>query len=188
MAERFADYVDVATRIQRLYERYPEASLQTEVIELTDSRVVIKAYAYRTPDDPRPGIGHAWEAVPGKTQFQRGSELMVAETSAWGRAIAALGFEVRAGVSSREEVAAAKGRNLPSPKVAELGDEGELMSETWYQIEDQLRSANLGDAIESAYTKAGVHRFEDLPVNTAKTWINRAQQRLAAAVQQEESV
>ena len=106
------NYVDVAERIAAFKKAYPEGTLQSEVINLTDNRVVVKAYAYRTADDARPAIGHAQEQIPGATPYTRGSELMVCETSAWGRAIAALGFEVRRGtpIATRQEVEAAEGR------------------------------------------------------------------------------
>ena len=73
-------------------------------MELTDSRVTVKAYAYRTPEDARPGIGHSSLEIPGRTPYTKGSEIENCETSAWGRAIAALGFEVKRGISSAEEV------------------------------------------------------------------------------------
>ena len=115
------NYVEVHTRIEKFYEKYPEGSLQsTFSIEQVrdDTFVVVKAYAYRTPEDSRPGVGLAWEPYPGLTPYTKGSELMVGETSAWGRAIASLGFEVNKGIASANEV-----RNrtngeepLPSPK------------------------------------------------------------------------
>lgn len=110
-------YVTVDQRIIAFKEAFPEGSLQSEIVLMSDNRVVVKAYAYRTPDDLRPGVGHAAEVIPGKTSFQRDSELMVCETSAWGRAIAALGFEVKRGVATQEEVAAAQGRqSAPAAK------------------------------------------------------------------------
>lgn len=110
-------YVTVDQRIIAFKEAFPEGSLQSEIVLMSDNKVVIKAYAYRTPDDLRPGVGHAAEVIPGKTSFQRDSELMVCETSAWGRAIAALGFEVKRGVATQEEVAAAQGRqSAPAAK------------------------------------------------------------------------
>ena len=43
--------------------------------------------------------------MPGKTPYTRDSEVMVAETSAWGRAIvAALAGDTKRGVASKEEV------------------------------------------------------------------------------------
>lgn len=102
------DYVDVAERIREFKERFPEGSLQSvrapELVTAGEKTfVVYAAAAYRTPDDPRPGIGWAWEPVPGPTPFTRDSELMNAETSAWGRAIVALGFETKK-IASAEEV------------------------------------------------------------------------------------
>jgi hypothetical protein len=104
-----SDYVPVNERIEAFKADWPEGSLQSTIVELTETRVTVKAYAYRTPDDQRPGIGHSSLEIPGGTPYTRGSEIENAETSAWGRAIAALGFEVKRGVASREEV-----RNKPS--------------------------------------------------------------------------
>ena len=103
-----ADYVDVAERKREFVERYPEGVLQSWLrpyIEQVGDRsyIVYAAAAYRTPDDPRPGIGWAWEPVPGPTPFTYDSELQNAETSAWGRAILALGFETKK-IASAEEV------------------------------------------------------------------------------------
>ena len=110
MAKQFAqDYIDVAERIRTFRELYPTGSLQQVDVKFIDfagqSWVVFTAAAYRSPEDPRPGIGTAWEPVPGKTPYTRDSEVMVAETSAWGRAIvAALAGDTKRGVASKEEV------------------------------------------------------------------------------------
>ena len=116
------DYIDVAQRIADFRERYPDGSLQPadpatpfEVRKIdgtakggqdfTATFIVYTAAAYRTPHDQRPGIGVAWEVFPGRTPYTLGSELMNAETSAWGRAIVAvLASDSKRGVSSREEV------------------------------------------------------------------------------------
>jgi hypothetical protein len=98
------DYIPVAERIAAFYAKHPEGSLQGEMVELSETRVVIRAFAYRTPDDIRPGIGYSSLTIPGSTPFTRGSEIENCETSAWGRAIAALGFEVKRGVATAEEV------------------------------------------------------------------------------------
>jgi hypothetical protein len=97
------DYVDVAERIRQFKELYPDGSLQTIDVEWSAGLVVVKAAAYRKPDDERPGIGMASEPVPGKTPYTRDSELMNAETSAWGRAIVAVGIPTKR-VSSKDEV------------------------------------------------------------------------------------
>lgn len=125
MSERLENYVEVGERIRRFYERYPEGSLQAYLaphLEHVGERtfIVYCAAAYRTPDDLRPGIGYAWELVPGPTPFTRDSELQNAETSAWGRAIAALGFETHNGVATREDVDRAQASAKDSP--ARTGD------------------------------------------------------------------
>ncbi|MCA1572506.1 MAG: hypothetical protein LC798_19840 [Chloroflexi bacterium] len=97
------EYVPVAERVDAFKSAFPDGSLQSEIVELTAGRVTVRAMAYRTPDDPRPGVGHSSLEIPGSTAFTRGSEIENAETSAWGRAIAALGFEVKRGIASAEE-------------------------------------------------------------------------------------
>ncbi len=107
------DYIDVAARIVEFRDRYPDGALQpadpavpyrVETI-CGDTFIVVVAAAYRGPDDKLPGIGMAYEAYPGKTNFTRGSELQNAETSAWGRAmVAALAADTKRGVASADEV------------------------------------------------------------------------------------
>jgi hypothetical protein len=119
MSNNFAaDYVDVAERIRMFRDLYPEGSLRPanpdnpfwiEDVTNVGPRLVYVAAAYRHPLDPAPGIGSAWEPLPGKTPYTRDSELMVAETSAWGRAIvAALAADTKRGVASADEVRARK--------------------------------------------------------------------------------
>jgi len=110
MAEfkRNLDYVDVAARLQEMREKYPELSMQQVSMEFKEfggkSWVVYTAAAFRTPDDNRPGIGTAWEPVPGPTPYTRDSEVQNAETSAWGRALIAIGASTKNGIASAEEV------------------------------------------------------------------------------------
>jgi len=119
--DRQANYIQVDERIQAFYAKYPDGRLQSEILHFqVDDRgevttrqgkydvligyVVIKAYAYRTPDDPLPGTGISGLLMPGSTAFTRNSEIENAETSAWGRAIAACGIEVRRGIATAEEI------------------------------------------------------------------------------------
>jgi len=101
------DYIQVNERLIAFREKYPEGCVQAEIIEYSESRVTMVARAYRTPEDYRPGVGHSSLAIPGATPYTRGSELENCETSAWGRALAALGFEVKRAIASAEEVAKA---------------------------------------------------------------------------------
>ena len=103
------DYIDVAARIVEFRTKHPDGSLQQVTLDFKEVAgkwwVIYTAAAYRAPDDERPGIGTAWEPVPGKTNFTRDSELQNAETAAWGRAIvAALAADTKRGIASAEEV------------------------------------------------------------------------------------
>ena len=115
------DYIEVSERIQKFYERYPDGSLQGSWEWLDDSHAVIvyRTEAYRTADDIRPGIGYASEPYPGLSNFTRNSEIMNAETSSWGRAIASLGIAVHRGIASAQEVRAAQ-RGTDVPKVTRV--------------------------------------------------------------------
>ena len=111
MSFNMDDYVDVAERIRMAKEIWPEMCLQPadplkpyDFVEINGLHFVIYVAAlFRTPDDPTPPMGVAWEQIPGTTPFTRGSELMNAETSAWGRAIIASGIPSKK-IASKEEV------------------------------------------------------------------------------------
>jgi hypothetical protein len=99
-------YVEVKDRIAQFKEKYPNGRLTSEIQDTGHPGfVAVKAYVYRTPDDPSPASGLAWEPVPGRTPYTKDSELQNAETSAWGRAlIAALVADATQGVASADEV------------------------------------------------------------------------------------
>ena len=102
------DYNDVPSRIQEFRDKYPEGTLQQIDLQMFEvdgkSYVCYTAAAFRSPEDSRPGMGTAWEPVPGPTKFTRDSEVQNAETSAWGRAIIAVGAADAKKIASREEV------------------------------------------------------------------------------------
>jgi hypothetical protein len=121
------DYIDVATRIIEFREKYPTGSLQSwkdpYVIEVKmpdgniKSYMVYSAAAYRSPDDKLPGVGWAWEPIPGPTNFTRDSELQNAETAAWGRAmVAALAVDTKKGIASSEEVRNRQTKTTDAPQ------------------------------------------------------------------------
>jgi hypothetical protein len=114
MSYDLADYVDVAERIRQLFEKYPEASIQTSFEGIQDvagqTYLIVKATVYRNPEDTKPGIDYAWELVPGRTPFSKGSELMVGSTSATGRAISMLGIATKRSIATKQEIQAAQAR------------------------------------------------------------------------------
>ncbi|HJQ70851.1 MAG TPA: hypothetical protein VKA70_17890 [Blastocatellia bacterium] len=100
------DYVTVAERIEKFYERYPEGRLITHIVEHDAERgfILMRAEVYRNADDALPvATGHAYE-LKSEGYVQRTSYIEVCETSCVGRALAMAGFEVRRGIASREEM------------------------------------------------------------------------------------
>jgi hypothetical protein len=138
------DYVDVAERIAQLKEAYPEASLQPynpnkpyDIVQVEGKTyVVYTAACYRDPHDVRPGVAVAWEQIPGKG-MTAGSELMICETSAWGRAIVAAMKSATKRVASKQEVMAAKARQSWAVTPTQSLD-SELLSRPTEPIPDKL--------------------------------------------------
>jgi hypothetical protein len=129
MDKRLENYVDVPQRIKLFYEKYPEGSLQMDpdlqFQTVGDQIIVIgRAYAYRNPQDEKPGVGTAQEYLPGKTNFTRGSEIQNLETSCWGRAIGALGIGIDKAIASKEEVELAMERNKPDKVIMKRTNPG----------------------------------------------------------------
>jgi hypothetical protein len=123
MADRdLSDYIEVSERIADFRKKYPAGILRPwnmmkpyEIVQaqgfekngdlINQTFIVVVAAAFREDSDNEPGVGMAWEIFPGRTPYTRGSELQNAETSAWGRAIIAVGAsDSKRGIASREEV------------------------------------------------------------------------------------
>ena len=87
-------------------------------------RVWVKALAYRSPDDAHPGVGWSWMVLPGSTPYTRGSELENTETSAWGRAIGALGIGIDKSIASGDEVKSKEGESDRKEPITRTEDGG----------------------------------------------------------------
>lgn len=124
------DYVDVAERIRAWYEAYPNARIETRIVEHTEKRVVIEARAYRGVkgdsgpndelgfiDDRPAGIGHSAMQIPGATPYTRGSEIENCETSAVGRALVMAGLPSKR-IASDDEIKAKGGSSKSVAKAA----------------------------------------------------------------------
>lgn len=150
------DYIDVATRIAEFRKEHPEGRLSsiapdgvlvrpyTEVIG-GKTFLVYCAFAYDSAEDMSPGVGWAWEPVPGATSFTRDSELQNAETAAWGRALVAkLRADTKKGIASSEEV-----RNRQEPQSQPVNAQ---QSKEWW--ETQLVNAKTLEATRKLYNEA----------------------------------
>ena len=98
------EYITVSERIEKFYAKFPQGRIITTIIEHSAETgfILMRAEVYREPDDALPAAtGHAYE-LRSAGHVQAGSYVEVCETSATGRALALLGFEVRRSVASRE--------------------------------------------------------------------------------------
>ena len=186
MSYDLSSYTDVKTKIELFIEKFPEGSIQFVlggVCAHNPEMIWGQAFAYRTPDDARPGVGTAQELAIGKTNFTRGSELQNLETSAWGRAISALGIGLTAGIATRDEVRGSQERSKPvigtTPKkgsvavvggtgaIRYIGGEDELPTDKQNELMQKLVKGDLSivlsykeeRGIEGGFTKAQASDF-----------------------------
>ena len=95
-------YVPVSERLIYFRENYKDYSLTTDIIELTDTRVVMKSIV-KDKNGREIANGHAYEIL-GSTNVNKTSFLENCETSANGRALANLGIMIEDNISSADEV------------------------------------------------------------------------------------
>jgi hypothetical protein len=140
-----SNYVDVPTRFAAALERWPELRIvenRPEVITVGDKVfIAVTVQVWRTPDDPIPAQGTAWEPIPGATPFTRNSEMMNASTSALGRV---LGFMMSFGpkMASAEEV-----RNRQEPSTPAV------LAKQPQNVRTQALGANANNAPSEAQLK-----------------------------------
>lgn len=103
------DYNDVATRVQQFRKDHPNGHILSELISNDGKNIIIRAEVYYTNDQARPnGVGYA-EEIRGQGYINKTSALENAETSAWGRALAACGYATKK-IASVDEINIAKGK------------------------------------------------------------------------------
>lgn len=118
MSFDLGDYVDVRHRLEMALLAFPDLRVVEERPELITmgERVYIQCAVtvYRTHDDPQPGRAYCWEVWPGRTPYTKDSEQMNGATSALGRALGYMGFGIKAGLASANEVRTAQGNSHPT--------------------------------------------------------------------------
>lgn len=100
------EYITVSERVEKFYDKYPDGRIITNVVELNNETgfVLMQAMIYRAATDTQPSAtGHASE-IRGDSYINKNSFVENCETGAVGRALALLGFEVKRGIVSREEL------------------------------------------------------------------------------------
>ena len=86
-----SNYVDVPSRFALALDKWPDLRVvesPPKVVTVGDQTFIsVTMTIYRSSEDWKGTSGCAWEIIPGKSSFTRGSEMMNASTSALGRAI-----------------------------------------------------------------------------------------------------
>ena len=99
------NYVEVNERLKYFREHFKGYSLLSEIVELTDEKIVIKARIL-SPDLIKVANGLAYE-LAGSSFINKTSYIENCETSAWGRALANFGIGLDNSVASADEVSQA---------------------------------------------------------------------------------
>lgn len=169
------EYITVSERIEKFYAKFPQGRILTSVVEHNAETgfILIRAEVYRDAEDALPAAtGHAYE-LRSAGHVQAGSYVEVCETSSVGRALALLGFEVRRGVASREEVIrgakkqhAAAAAATPAPARPEPPAQAPERAPA-----PPAAKAEAGDDLDSLILRAA----EELGYDAAKVrkWINQ---------------
>lgn len=134
------DYVMVHSRILAFRKDYPEWSMETEVLHLDTDYCSIRA-VIRDDKGVIRATGIAMEKQDEKDMLNNLCYAEVAETSAWGRALACLGIGITEGIASAEEMMT-KTKQKPLQPLQTLEDfkeqikqatDTKRLSALWYQ-------------------------------------------------------
>ena len=104
------DYETVEERLVKFWKDHPDGRIETDLIDGTNGRFIVKASIFRTEADIRYWCsGLAEETVQGRG-VNATSALENCETSAIGRALANAGYATKGKRASREEMAKVAGK------------------------------------------------------------------------------
>ena len=113
-----ADYETVEERLIKFWKEHPDGRIDTELIEATPTRFIVRATIFRTEADARHWTsGLAFEHISDRG-VNSTSALENCETSAIGRALANAGYATKGKRASREEMS--KVQNKWEKKVADF--------------------------------------------------------------------
>lgn len=137
------DYVPVHTRLAAFHKKYPEGRIITDIVMIDEEKVVMKATIYRDERDIIAAQDFALEKF-GSSFINVNSALENCSTSATGRALAMLGFEIKKSIASYEEVANAK-----------LNQENKEAKEANHKFENKAVTAANKNLLLTAASKKG---------------------------------
>jgi hypothetical protein len=102
-------YITVAIRHSAFVEDYPNGLIETYLAHASAGLVVVHCSVWKNREDAdndkrADGTGMASMPIPGPTTFTKNSEVENAETSALGRALAAIGYHAKETMASQDEI------------------------------------------------------------------------------------
>jgi len=116
------DYETVEERLEKFWKDNPNGRIETDPLEQSVSRFIVKAWIYRdASDDKAWTTGLAEETVSARGVNQT-SALENCETSAIGRALANAGYAAKGKRASREEMAKVSARKTETIQVEKADD------------------------------------------------------------------
>tara|TARA_Y100001973_G_C5148888_1_gene306992 strand:- start:93 stop:686 length:594 start_codon:yes stop_codon:yes gene_type:complete len=116
-------YVEVSERLKFFRANYPDYSLLSDVVEITETTITIKATILDKKQNPiASGIA---QEVKGSSFINKTSYVENCETSAWGRALANFGIGIDEAVASYNEVANAIEQQKEEHQIMMEGDKEE---------------------------------------------------------------
>ena len=98
------DYITVNERVQEFHDKYPNGSIRTELIEMSDRFIIQAKVIPEVENEERYFTGLAYEVI-GSTQINKTSALENCVTSAVGRALGMLNLGITTSIASADEVA-----------------------------------------------------------------------------------
>jgi|TARA_R110000851_G_scaffold295628_1_gene450605 hypothetical protein len=113
-------YVEVKERVKYFREHFKDWALTSEILELTDTRCVIKSTVLNDKDRVI-ATGIAYEIL-GSSHINKTSFVENCETSSNGRALANLGIMIETSIASADEIQYAKAQET-KPKTEKLTDD-----------------------------------------------------------------
>ena len=162
------DYQTVALRVQTFREQYPDYGLRTRVLESGETYVVMVAEIWK--GDFLLATGHA-EEKRGSTQINKTSALENCETSAIGRALAAMGMGGTEFASANEVQNAIHQQNEPEQaKPFEYITEAQAI-----ELMDMAEAARGGIAKFEAYLSGlnpPIGAINEIPAKAFDTFFN----------------
>ena len=139
------DYVEVNERVKQFHKDYPNGSITTELIEMTD-RFITKTTVITDVENPeRKFTGIAYEKED-STFINKTSALENCETSSVGRALGMLGIGIDTSVASYDEVANAieQQKTTDAPPKINLKDQ-EVPNPEFEKVLDELDGMPMDD-------------------------------------------